>query len=278
MKISVAAQYVPFLEMEPGVRLFVDDSGEGPKGTLLFIAGWPMSAKVFEYQFQKFVPAGYRCIGVDLRGFGHSDKPWGEYSYDVFVADIDRVIDRLAVDNITLVGHSMGGAIAMRCATGEKRSRIGKLVLVGAAAPSFTQRTDFPVGVERSVVDQMISDCLSDRAKMLARFGEACFSKPVSAAYSRWLHSISMAASPYATVKGLEALRDSDLRQQMAQVRVPTLIFHGCQDKIAPLSLAEELHRGINNSQLIRFENAGHCVFYEELQEFNHQLMEFVGN
>jgi non-heme chloroperoxidase len=270
--------YTPFVEVGAGVKLYVEDTCSGRAGTLVFIAGWPVASKIFEYQFQNLVPHGYRCIGIDMRGFGNSDKPWSEYNYSVFASDIKKVLDALDVENVVLIGHSMGAAISLHYCATQADSRLAKLVLVSPAAPCFSKRDDFPFGVERAVVDGMIAGCLTDRVKLLAKFGESIFAKPVSPSFARYFHSIAMAASPYATLKCLEALRDTDLRSDMAKVRVRTLIIHGGQDVITPFDLAEVLHRGINDSQLVRFENSGHGVFYEDLADFNRSLMEFASS
>jgi non-heme chloroperoxidase len=269
--------YRPFVDVGDGVQLYVEDTLGGSSGTIVFIPGWAIGSKVFEYQFQHLVPLGYRCIGIDLRGFGNSDKPWGDYNYDVFVDDIEQVLDALELDDLVLAGHSMGAAISLRYVATKKDDRVRKLLLISPATPCLVRRDDFPFGVERAAIDQMISDCLIDRVKMLAKFGDALFAKPVSPAIARYFHSLVIDASPYATLKCLEALRDTDLREDMGQVKIPTLIIHGRQDVIAPFALAEVLHKGIADSQLVCFEESGHGVFYEELAEFNRRLIEFVG-
>ena len=268
--------YSPFVEVGSGVRLFVEDSYSGSRGTFFFIHGWPVSGKVYEYQFQNLVPLGYRCIAIDLRGFGNSDKPWCDYNYDIFVGDIRKALDAIGIEDAIFVGQSMGAAIALRYAASQKDNRMKKLLLISPAAPCFVRRDDFPFGVERAALDGMIKDCLTDRVKMIARFGESCFAKPVSPAFARYFHSLALAASPYATLKCLEALRDSDLRSDMEKVTIPTLIMHGEQDVITPFALAEALHNGIANSQLVRFEKSGHAIFYEDLAEFNQRLIEFA--
>ncbi|WP_228451982.1 alpha/beta fold hydrolase [Chryseobacterium sp. G0186] len=85
-----------------------------------------------------------------------------------------------------------------------------------------------------------------------------------------------MEASPYATTQGLIALRDTDLRPELAKIHLPTVIFHGVQDKIAEFALAEQMHKGIKGSKLVRCENSGHGLFIEELQKFNTELIEFL--
>jgi non-heme chloroperoxidase len=70
---------------------------------------------MFEYQFTELPKHGYRCIGIDLRGFGDSDKPWNGYNYDTMADDVKVVLDTLNnIENATLVGFSMGGAISIR--------------------------------------------------------------------------------------------------------------------------------------------------------------------
>src|ERR671923_138159 len=96
-----------------GVKINIEDlSGSGRP--VVFIHGWPVNHKMFEYQFTELPKYGYRCIGVDLRGFGDSDKPWDGYNYDTMSDDLKAVFDSLKLSDITLVGFSMGGAISIR--------------------------------------------------------------------------------------------------------------------------------------------------------------------
>jgi non-heme chloroperoxidase len=67
---------------------------------------------MFEYQFTELPKHSYRCVGIDLRGFGDSDKPWDGYQYDTMADDVKAVLDTLNLQNVTLVGFSMGEAIS----------------------------------------------------------------------------------------------------------------------------------------------------------------------
>jgi non-heme chloroperoxidase len=91
----------------------VDVNPEGNK-TILFIHGWPLNHKQFEYQFNVLPAMGYQCIGIDWRGFGNSDKPFNGYNFDRLADDIHAVIVALQLKEITLAGHSTGGAISIR--------------------------------------------------------------------------------------------------------------------------------------------------------------------
>ena len=96
-----------FIEVEPNVQLHVTDLGEGTP--VVLIHGWPLSDAMCEYQYAELVGKGYRVIGITLRGFGQSSKPYGAYNYDVFADDIKAVLDKLDIRNATLGGFSMGG-------------------------------------------------------------------------------------------------------------------------------------------------------------------------
>src|SRR5512133_114186 len=101
-----------YIKVETNVRLHVTDAGEGKP--IVLLPGWPLSDEMYEYQYNDLINAGFRVIGITLRGFGKSDKPYGAYNYDVHVADIKKVLDKLGVKDAVLGGFSMGGAIAVR--------------------------------------------------------------------------------------------------------------------------------------------------------------------
>ena len=131
---------MPYITVDEGVSIYVEDIGSetGAKDVLkpvLFIHGWPLSHEMFEYQYMALHKNGYRCIGIDLRGFGRSDKPWTGYNYDVFADDIKQVISMLNLQGVTLVGFSMGGAIVMHYVAKYFSELVSKVVLMGAAAP-----------------------------------------------------------------------------------------------------------------------------------------------
>lgn len=62
---------------------------------------------MFEYQFAELPKLGYRCIGIDSRGYGDSDKPWHGYNYDTMADDVNTVLETLNLQNLVLVGFSM---------------------------------------------------------------------------------------------------------------------------------------------------------------------------
>lgn len=262
--------------------LYVEDTRVGKP--IIFIHGWPLSSKMFEYQFMHLAHLGYRCIGIDLMGFGMSDRPWGDhhYNYDVYADDIRHVISHLDVKDAALVGFSMGGAIAMHYLAKYRGWGIDKAVLMGAAAPSFTKREGYPYGKERSEVDAMIAGSLVDRPKLNADFGKIVFKDEegsVSKEMAAWVHSIGLEAAPHAVLKCVEQLRDSDLRKDMETVdklNLPVAIFHGTHDKVCGFELAKVMKAGISNSKLVEFTRSGHALNIEEIQKTNEELIKFI--
>jgi pimeloyl-ACP methyl ester carboxylesterase len=268
----VRAEYI---EVENNVRLHITDAGEGRPIVLLH--GWPLCDEMFEYQFIDLINNNFRVIGITLRGFGKSDKPWGDYGYNTHVLDIKKVLCQLEIDNAVLGGFSMGGAIAIRYLAEYKSAHISKLALFGAAAPIWTQRKDFPYNLPKSAVDDLIKLNNEDRPKLLLNFAKIFSATPsaLNEGMANWVNGMGLMASSYAMSQCLVALRDTDLRGDLDKITVPTIIMHGKKDKICSFDLAEQMHTGIKGSQLIAFKKSGHSLFLEEKQKFNDLLIEF---
>lgn len=275
-RIPASAGRAEFIEVEKGVKLHVTDIGEGKP--IVLIHGWPLSDEMYEYQYQYLSRKGFRVIGITLRGFGKSDKPYGKYDFDVFSDDIKVVLDKLKIENAVMGGFSMGGAVVIHYITKYNAAHVGKLALFGAAAPSWKQREGFPEGIPADAAENLIKATMTGRQDLAAGLGAAFQAKEgnISKNMERWIERISLDASPYATTEAITALRDLDLRPQLSKIKIPVAIFHGVQDKSCPFVWAEKLQKGIKNSQLIRFENSGHALFLEEADKFNTELEKFA--
>lgn len=271
--VACRAEYI---EVEPNVKLHIMDAGEGKP--IVLIHGWPLSDAMYEYQYNDLINKNFRIIGITLRGFGKSDKPYGSYDYDVHALDIKRVLTRLEIKDAVLVGFSMGGAIGIRFVAQDQGAHVCALILAGAAAPIWTQREDFPYNLPTSAVDALIKQCHQDRPQLLSDFAKifAATETSLNEGIGNWLGGIGLSASPHATAQCLIALRDTDLREDLSKITIPTLIMHGKKDKICSYSLAEQMEASITNSQLIAFEISGHGLFLEETQKFNSELIKFA--
>jgi non-heme chloroperoxidase len=265
-----------FIEVEKNVRLHVTDLGEGVP--VILIHGWPLSDAMYEYQYDALIKNDYRAIGITLRGFGQSDKPYGKYNHDVFAEDIKVILEELQIENAILGGFSFGGATAIRFATKYNNEHISKLALFGAAAPREVRKDDFPYGLPVEVLNNLVELNATNRPQLIEEFGKlfAASETALPKNIAGWLARIQFQSSQYAMEQGLLMIRDSDLRADLEKITIPTAIFHGKLDKLCPFELAEQLHKGIANSKLIAFENSGHALFLEERPKFNEELIRFI--
>ncbi len=265
-----------FIEVEKNVRLHITDLGEGQP--IVLIHGWPLNNAMYEYQYQYLVEKGFRVIGISLRGFGKSDKPYGRYDFDVFSDDIKVVLEKLEIENAVLGGFSMGGAVVLHYVTKYNSAHISKLALFAAAAPSWVQRPSYPYGLTEEGAASFVQLTRTDRPQVLENFDKAfaATENGISEGMSAWLKGINMEASPYAATQSIKALAGLDLRPELAKIKVPVVIFHGVKDKLCDFVLAEQLQAGIKDSYLVKFENSGHALFIEEMDKFNTELEKFA--
>ncbi|MCR8845013.1 alpha/beta hydrolase [Paenibacillus sp. SC116] len=263
-----------YVTVEKDVNVYVEDVGTGTP--VVLIHGWPVNHHMFEYQTSQLPKYGYRTIGIDLRGFGKSDRPWQGYSYDRMADDIYEVLEALRLKNVRLIGFSMGGAIAIRYMARHAGKRVSQLILVGAAAPAFTQRPGFPYGSTKAEIDDLLEQVDKDRPQLLTDFGKNFFAQPISDSFRNWFQLLGLEADSHATYETLKSLRDEDLRADLSKIHVPTAIFHGKLDKITPYPLAIVMNEGIKGSLLVPFEHSGHGSFYDEREKFNKELLSFL--
>jgi len=267
---------MPWVEVEPGVQLYVQDWGEGK--TIVLVHGWPSSQAIFEYQSLTLAQRGYRVVSIDQRGFGASDKPWHGNDYDTWADDLGKVLQKLDLQDVALAGYSMGGAVAMHYAATRRDRRVTKLVLLAAAGPALVEGPDYPHGLPREMFEGIIQGVIADRAAFFHDFIPNLFHTPVSPAYAAWFERLVLAASPWATLRGAEEGRDRDLRSELGSISIPTRIMHGVHDFVVPFQLAEaEQRRLIPGATLVPFENSGHGLFVDERDKLVDELAAFAG-
>lgn len=266
-----------YVGVERNVNIYVEDLNPSGDKTILLVHGWPGSHRLFEYQFDQLPKLGYRCIGIDCRGFGMSDKPWHGYDYNRLADDIRIVVNTLQLRNFTLGGHSTGGAICIRYMARHNGYGVSKLALFAAAAPSLIQRPYFPYGLQKEAVLDIIRGTYTDRPQMIRDFGNTIFYNPVSEALTDWIFQLGLQAAGWSTAAIANSwIEEEGLFDDMSAINVPTLILHGVNDQVCLFPLALAQREGIRNSKLVAFEECGHFLFYDQLEKFNKELVGFV--
>ncbi|WFA08087.1 alpha/beta hydrolase [Tissierella sp. Yu-01] len=265
-----------YINVERDVKIYVEDLNPEGHKTIVFLHGWPGSHKLYEYQFNELPKMGYRCIGIDQRGFGKSDKPWEGYDYNRLSDDVRCVVETLKLHNFTLLGHSTGGAIAIRYMSRHSGYGVSKLVLAAAAAPSLVKRSYFPYGIDEEVVINIIEGTYNDRPKMLSNFGDIFFYQYLTEPFSDWFFQLGLQAAGWSTAAIAKTWLMEELFYDLETIYVPTLILHGIHDKVVPFELGKVQNQSIRNSKLVPFEYSGHGLFYDQRDKFNEELVNFI--
>lgn len=265
-----------YIAAEPNTHIYVEDLNPAGDKTILFIHGWPGNHNLFEYQLSQLPKLGYRCIAMDCRGFGLSDKPWSGYDYNRLADDVRVVIDALQLTNITLAGHSTGGAICVRYMARHDGYGVSKLALFAAAAPSLIERPYFKYGLQKQAVLDIIQGTYTDRPQMLRNFGKMIFYHPVSEPLSDWIFQLGLQAANWSTAAIANTWINEVLFDDLTKIHVPTLILHGLNDQVCLFPLAIAQNQGIRNSKLVPFKECGHFLFYDQMESFNKELIAFT--
>jgi pimeloyl-ACP methyl ester carboxylesterase len=262
------------------IQLFYEEMGTGQP--VVFIHGWPSSHEMWEYQMTEIAGRGFRCIAYDRRGFGKSDKPWDGYDYDTLAGDLKSVIDELDLNDVILIGFSMGGGEVVRYLSRYGSDKISKVVLVSSVVPYMLKTNDNPDGVPAEMFEQMAETMKEDRPAFLDGFGKTFFgvgilSKPVSEPLLHWANTLTLRASLRATLECMRSFSETDFRNDMKAVTLPTLIIHGDADKTVPIKpTSEQAAKMISQARYMVYEGAPHGLFISHKEKLNADLLEFI--
>jgi len=265
---------LPYTELRDGVRLFFEIRGEGPP--LAMIEGWGYSRWMWFKQINHFSKK-YTCIVFDNRGVGLSDKPDEPYSVELFADDLRELLDHIGVSRAHILGISMGGFIAQKFAL-KYPGRVLSLILVS---------THFGGEKARQTPKETMDAILSIREEDLGA-GEALKRKMSFAFNPKYLEEnpeeidqiiswrIEEAQPRYAWLRQAEAVQNFNLGNKASQIKAPTLIVAGTNDRVVPHQNAELLLETIPNSKLVLFEGGSHLLFIENADTFNKVVMKFL--
>lgn len=267
------------LKTADGTTLYFKDWGTGKP--VLFSHGWPLDGDMWDSQLNFLAERGYRVIAFDRRGFGRSDQPWTGYDYDTFASDINDLITSLDLQDVTLVGFSMGGGDVARYIGRYGSTRVAGLVLLGAVTPIFGQAEDYPQGVDHSVFDGIKEGLRKDRAQFISDFAAPFYGtnagQTVSEGVLTQTLNIALLASLKSTLDCVTAFSQTDFRPDMAKIDVPTLVIHGSNDQIVPFEttgkVAAEMIAG---AELKVYDNAPHGFAVTHQDQLNEDLLTFL--
>ncbi|MEO8711633.1 MAG: alpha/beta hydrolase [Parafilimonas sp.] len=262
------------------LQLFYEDLGND--NPIIFIGGWPLTHQMWEYQLTPLRELGFRCIAYDRRGFGKSDQSLNSYDYDVLAEDLKNLIDELNVDNVTLVGFSMGGGEVVRYCSKYNCEKVSKIILVSSVVPYMLKTDDNPEGVPVEQIREFDQQIRNDRADFLESFGKHFYgvgflSHPVSSGILSWTNSLAFTASQKAMLGCMESFSKTDFRNELSSIKIPALIIHGDSDHIVPVKATSEQAGAMIAGSIYKvYPGAPHGLFYTHRDVLNRDIVSFI--
>ena len=263
------------------VHLHIEDSG-GTGRPVVLIHGWPLSAQAWGQQVSALRSAGHRVVAYDRRGFGRSDKPESGYSYDTLADDLQRVMDQCGLQDVTLVGFSMGGGEVARYVGRHGESRLHSVVFAAAVTPCLMKSADNPEGPLTPEKAQQKKQAFGqDRKAYFEQFTRDFFSAKgellVTESQRAEAIALCQQSAPHAALACMESFATTDFRDDLKKLTVPTLVIHGEADAIVPFEgSGQRTHRAVPHSQLVLVPGAPHGLNVSHAQAFNEALLSFL--
>ncbi|TMR97220.1 alpha/beta fold hydrolase [Nonomuraea basaltis] len=255
-----------------GIAVEFDDVGSGD--ALVLVHGHPFNRSMWRPQVERFSASGWRIIAPDLRGYGGSTVVSGKVTLDVFARDVAALLDHLGVDELVMVGLSMGGQIAMEF------FRLFPDRIRGLVLADTSPRADSVEGkrlrldtAERVVREGMAGYAQETLPRMVAPYNIA--QRPDVARHVLEMMNTTSAEGAAAALRG--RAERPDYADVLRGVAVPTLVVVGRDDDFTPVAEAEFTQTLIPNATLTVIENAGHMPNLERQTEFNEALERFLG-
>lgn len=243
-----------------GVELAYTMMGEGD--TVILLHGWGCDASIWGAT-RDMLAEHYRVVAVDFAGFGRSAEPKTVWGVEEYTRSIEALVEHLAIESPTLIGHSFGGRVSILYAS---RNSVKSVVLTDAAG--VKPRRSF--GYYRKVYTyKLMKRTLpllvgSRKAQMLL---EQRRSRSASSDYNR--------ATPMMRAI-LSKCVNEDLCHVMPLIKAPVLLFWGDKDTATPISDARTMQRLIPDAGLVVAEGAGHFAMLEQRELWHSALRSFL--
>lgn len=268
-------------ENSGSIDLYYEDLGTGTP--VVLIHGWPLSGASWEKQVSALLAAGHRVITYDRRGFGQSGKPATGYDYDTFALDLHKLVTKLDLRHVALVGFSMGGGEVARYLGRYGSERVNKAVFISSVPPFLLKTADNPEGVDGSVFEGIRKAIAADRPAFLSAFLADFYNvdllggKRISDQVVQYNWNVAVGASAKGTLDCVPAW-GTDFRKDLPRIDVPTLVIHGDADRILPIAATgTRTHKAVKGAQLVVVADGPHGLIWTHAENVNHELVEFLG-
>ena len=266
-------------ENSADIELYYEDRGNGTP--VVLVHGWPLNGGSWERQSAALLVAGYRVITYDRRGFGKSSAPNDGYAYDTMARDTATLIETLDLRSAALFGFSMGGGEVARYMGKYDDGRVTKCGFISSIAPALRKDGSNPEGVDPSVFEGIKAGIEKDRYDFLQSFGKLFYnqkllSHAVSEAKLQADFVVASQSSYQAMLFTVDAWLE-DFREDVQQIKAPTLVIHGDADQIVPLDASGgRLPALIPTAKLHVVEGGPHGLIWTHAAEVNTAILGFL--
>ncbi len=266
-------------ENSADIQLYYEDRGEGTP--VVLVHGWPLNGGSWERQSAALLAAGYRVVTYDRRGFGGSSAPSTGYDYNTLARDTDTLIESLDLQDAALLGFSMGGGEVARYMSKYNQGRVTKCGFISSIAPALRKDGNNPEGVDPGVFEDMKGKIEADRYDFLQSFGKMFYNQSllkhaVSEAKLQADFGVASHSSYQAMLFCVDAWLE-DFREDVKQIKVPTLVIHGDADQTIPLeNSGGRMPALIPTATLHVVEGGPHGLIWTHAAEVNTALLKFL--
>lgn len=260
--------------LRDGVRLVHGDLGHGP--TILFHQGLSLTRLIWEPLLEE-LRTSYRCITFDPRGHGASDAPASGYTVERLAEDLTELASALDLNDVTLVGHSLGGAAAFTAVADQSAlGQFSRLVLLGPTVPGFVRRDGQPYGVPPEVFAEL-SHALRSDFQANARQTAEIFFHQADPLQARRIFEATLAMRPDVASELFATLGGIDLADRLDDIAVPVLALWGEHDALSDPKWADWFrHRQLPDWHVGTLSHSGHGSMVDEPAELAVRIRRFI--
>ena len=265
-----------YIKLPNGHKIHYLDQGKGPVVVWLHGSGSGASGHSnFKGNYPYLVEHGYRNIVIDHLGYGYSDKPDNiEYPIELFVECIKQTLDHVGVSKYTLVGNSLGGAVALRFAV-DHPAHVEKLVLM-APGGIENQPDYFLMPGMAKMKELFMSPEPVTEARMKAFFQSTFVVNAtcVDDALAHERFELMKLQNPQV----IKTMKVPNMADRLGEIKCPSLGFWGMNEQIMPETGILKLAKGMPHMRMILVPQAGHWVMIEHRDLFNRMTLDFLKN
>lgn len=270
-----------FVETRDKTRIHFRDWGSGRP--IVFVAPWGLSSDWWDIPIINFTERGWRCVTFDRRGHARSDDPSHGYDFDTLADDIAAVMDALDLENVVLVGQSLGGGEVVRYLTRHHSRRVAHAVLIAPTTPGSMKTDDNPNGTPREIIVKTREKLKQDLPRLAKEAAPDFFGVPKNLVSTETMDWWCRMFLDRCSIKALWALsiimNETDFRSELRTISTPTLVLQGDIDKSATLEKnGRPTHELIPGSRLIVYENAAHALPYTHTERMLNDIVAFAAS